>query len=200
MSYSYTRTESWSHTHARKVAGKVAADLRRLQQEYGQPSDSMIEEFLLELTILLTGGYVAEVSYGFDKYGTWIAALNYVADMSGNLDTNDRAGRIPRGTDVSDARFYSYLVFSDKWKTLSPAERLKIEAQLPFVREGAPAPSVGAGGWRSDKCYSSAGCGLRRGAVGGFLAECAGKGALTPTLGPSPRRTSTSPPGSWRMC
>lgn len=166
MSYSYTRTESWSHTHARKVAGKVAADLKRLQQEYRQPSDAMIEKYLAELTILLTGGYVDQVTYGYDRDGTWIAALNYVADMSGNLRVDDRSGRIPRGEDTTGARFYSFLSFSHRWTALSPSEREAIKKTLPFIREEADAPSV-RGGWRADKCYSSAGCGLHRATVGG---------------------------------
>ena len=49
MSYTYTQTETWSRTHARKVGGKVVADLRQMQQEYGSPSDQRLEQYLAAL-------------------------------------------------------------------------------------------------------------------------------------------------------
>src|SRR5437868_8488676 len=97
MTQTYTTTETWSRTHARYVAGKVAADLRQMQQEYGQPTDAAINDYLLELTVLLAGGFVKEVSYGYRRDGAWVVALKYTADMYGNLSTDDRSGRIPRG-------------------------------------------------------------------------------------------------------
>ena len=46
MSYSYTVTESttFTVTHARHIAAKVATDLKRLQRFYGKPSDSAIAD------------------------------------------------------------------------------------------------------------------------------------------------------------
>ncbi len=165
--YTYTTTETWSRTHARYVSGKVAADLRQMQQAYDKPSDSAIDNYLVELTVLLTGGYVSEVSYGFLHNGAYVAALRYTADMNGNLRTDDRSGRIPRGSDVSRASFYSYLKYSQAWRDLPASERQRIERSLPFTRSEAPEPSVANGSWRSDKSYASAGCGLHRATVGG---------------------------------
>lgn len=167
MTQTYTTTETWSRTHARYVAGKVAADLRQMQQEYGQPSDTSIDNFLTELTILLTDGYVKEVSYGYRRDGAWVAALKYTADMYGNLNTDDRSGRIPRGASIDGSAFYSFLEFSDKWHNLSASQREAIERTLPFVRSSGIAPVIRTGGWASDKSYASAGCGLHRATVGG---------------------------------
>lgn len=165
--YTYTTTETWSRTHARYVAGKVAADLRQMQQVYRQPDDTSIDAYLTELTILLAGGYVKEVSYGYRRNGAWVVALKYTADMNGNLTTDDRSGRIPRGANVADASFYSFLEYSYKWQLLTPDEKRRIEESLPFSRSEGVAPTVENGLWRSDKSYASAGCGLYRATVGG---------------------------------
>lgn len=167
MTQTSTTTESWSRTHARYVAGKVAADLRQMQQEYGQPSDTSIDAYLAELTILLTDGYVKEVSYGFRQGGAWVVALKYTADMYGNLSIDDRSGRIPRGANVASSAFCSFLEFSDKWDRLTTSQREAVERTLPFVRSSGVAPVIRAGAWSNDKSYASAGCGLHRATVGG---------------------------------
>lgn len=169
MTYSYTTTETWSRTHARYVAGKVAADLRQMQQEYGRPSDTDIENYVTELTELLAGGYVKEVSYGFRRDGAWIAALKYTADMYGNLTADDRSGRIPRGGNTAGAAWYSFLSYSSAWFALTQAQRDAIERDLPFARSSGEEPIVRTGSWSPDKSYSAAGCGLRRATIGGAV-------------------------------
>lgn len=169
MTQSYTTTETWSRTHARKVGGKVVADLRQFQQEYGSPSDAWLEKYLAELTVLLTDDYIEEVTYGFRRNGQWIVAVRYTADMNGNLVADDRSGRIPRGVDVAGATWGSYLVRNAKWRSLSSAERAAIERQLPFSRNTCAAPTDGGPVRWNDKTYSGAGCGVRRSTVGGVL-------------------------------
>ena len=166
MTYSYTTIETWSRTHARYVAGKVAADLRQVQQEYGGPTDTAIERYLQELTVLLAGSYVKEISYGYKRDKAWVVALKYTADMYGNLSTDDRSGRIPRGANVVGALFYSFLTFSSKWDRLSESKRKAIERELPFVRASGEEPVIRMGNWLHDKTYSSVGCGLRRASIG----------------------------------
>jgi len=167
MSYTYTQTETWYRTHARKVGGKVVADLRQMQQEYGSPSDQRLEQYLAELVVLLTDGLLQEVTYGFRRNNTWVVAIRYTADMNGNLSVDDRSGRVPRGANISGASWGSYLVKNPKWHSLSPAERSAVERELPFEREGAEEPSDGAMVRAGDKTYSSAGCGVRRTTIGG---------------------------------
>jgi hypothetical protein len=167
MTQTYTTTETWSRTHARYVAGKVAADLRQMQQEYGQPTDAAINDYLLELTVLLASGFVKEVSYGYRRDGAWVVALKYTADMYGNLSTDDRSGRIPRGVNVGGAVFHSFLTFSSKWDALSQSNRESIERELPYTRSSGVEPVIRIGAWSYDKTYSAAGCGLRRAAIGG---------------------------------
>ena len=47
MSYSYTTTatNTFTVTHARHMAAKVATDLKRMQRFYGSPSDGRINEY-----------------------------------------------------------------------------------------------------------------------------------------------------------
>lgn len=164
MTQTYTTTETWSRTYARYVAGKVAADLRQMQQVYGVPSDANIVSYVDELTELLAGGYVREVSYGFKRNGEVVVGLKYAADMSGYLATDDRSGSIPRGKDISGAHWYSFLTYSEKWESLASEEQRAIEKRLPFPRTAGSEP---AGNWSRDKTYSGAGCGVRRATAGG---------------------------------
>lgn len=169
MAYTFSTTETWSRTYARYVAGKVAADLRQLQQQYGEPADERIEDYLRELTELLAGGYIREVTYGYKRDGAWVVALRYTADMNGNLSADDRSGRIPRGADLREAAFHSFLALNERWSARSLSELQAIERRLPFVRSSGVEPAIRSGAWYYDKTYSSAGCGLRRATIGGAL-------------------------------
>lgn len=166
MTYSFTTTETWSRTHARYVAGKVAADLRQMQQAYGKPSDTEIENYVQELTEFLDGGYLKEVTYGYRYNGAWVVALKYTADMFGNLSVDDRSGRIPRGANIIGAEWSSFLSYNGKWSSLTPMQQQAFERELPFKRSSGVDP-IARTGWSPDKSYSAAGCGLRRATIGG---------------------------------
>jgi hypothetical protein len=167
MSYSFSTTDTWSRTHARKVGGKLVADLRQMQQEYGLPTDQRLDEYLIELIVLLAGGYLRDVTYGFRRNSAWIAALRYTADMNGNLTADDRSGSVPRGEDITGATWGSFLNKSAKWDELSASARAAIENELPFSRAEASEPTAGAPVRTGDKTYSSAGCGVLRSTIGG---------------------------------
>lgn len=167
MTQSFTTTGAWTYTTAEYVARKVAADLIRMQQVYGEPDDARIEKYLTELAVLLDGGYVKEVTYGYRRNGAWIVALRYTADMSGALQTDDRSGRIPMGVSTDGAWFGSFLEHSKKWDDLLPSQRQTIEAKMPFQRSGGESPTVHVASWISDKSYAAGGCGLRRTTIGG---------------------------------
>ena len=63
MSYSYTfsEVESFTVTHARHMAAKVATDLKRMQRLYGSPSDASIANYEAEVIELLKAGYLGTV-------------------------------------------------------------------------------------------------------------------------------------------
>jgi hypothetical protein len=162
MTTSYTISETFTRSNARYVASKVAADLRLLQRFYWRPTDTEIDDYTGELVELLLGGYIQRITYGFKRGGAWVVALRYEARLDGTLTTDDRAGRVIPGIDIAGASFYSYLVYSQAWDLLDPAERARIKARLPVQRTGADEPSSSNGAWVQDRSYSAAGSGVRR--------------------------------------
>jgi hypothetical protein len=163
MSFSYTLSSSFTRTHARELAAKVAADLRQMQVFYRKPTDQEIDDYVVELVELLVGGYLSSVDYGFRTNSGWVVALSYTVRSDGTLDTNDRAGRVPIGANISGTYWYSYLRKNSKWWDLTQSERYKIESSIPIKRNGTGEPSIGSGNvWVEDKVYSSNGTSFTR--------------------------------------
>ncbi len=124
MSYSYTftDTQSFTITHARHMAAKVATDLKRMQRLYGQPNDVLIANYEEEITELLKIGMLETVTYGYRRDGNWIEpTLRYTAkDLAGISANDDDPGRIRPGADITEAYFYSYLSYNTaSWNGLS---------------------------------------------------------------------------------
>ena len=106
MSYSITATETrtFTLTHARHLAAKVATDLKRLQRLYGELSDARIEQFEGEATELLRQGYLQSVTYGFQRNGNWIEpTLRYTARELADGGIDDDPGRVRPGANVEGA-------------------------------------------------------------------------------------------------
>lgn len=168
----YTTTTTFTVTHARHMAAKVAADLKRIQRFYGGvPTDKAIADYEAELTELIKAGYLGEVTYGFKRGENWIEPmLRYTAaDLVGSsLSNDDDPGKVRPGADTSGAIFYSYLVHSAAWHQLSLAERAIIESQLPIQRSGAPTPEI-SGYLQRDLCYSAGGRALNRSSLRSYL-------------------------------
>lgn len=167
-SYSYTvaETTTFTLTHAKHIAAKVATDLKRIQRLYGSPTDSSIANYEAEIIQLLKAGYLDNVTYGFRRDGNWIEpTLRYTAkELSGGKGADDDPGKIRPGADISNATFYSYLAYSASWHQKTEAERDAFEKTLPFQRTGAPAPGV-EGFLSEDRAYSAGGRSLNRTSV-----------------------------------
>lgn len=168
MNYSFTGSESqtFTATHAKHLASKVATDLKRIQRFYNYPSDSSIASYETEIIELLKKGYLGTVTYGFKKDDKWIEpALRYTAkDLSGMTTSDDDPGRVNPGANVVGASFYSYLTYSSAWDKLTSEERDAFQKDLPFQRGGADEPGID-GYLSSDKTYSSGGKSLERSIV-----------------------------------
>lgn len=168
MATSYVVTDSltFTLTHARHMAAKVAADLKRMQRHYGSPSDIWIEHYETEVVAMLKAGYLGTVTYGFWKDDNWIApTLRYTArDLAGGSANDDDPGKIPMWADTTGAEFYSYMTYSSKWVALSSAERDTFKGTLPFKRGGAPEPGIN-GYLETDRTYSAGGRALCRSSV-----------------------------------
>ena len=168
-SYTVSSTQTFTVTHARHMAAKVAADLKRMQRFYGSPSDTSISNFETEVTELLKAGYLGAVTYDFQKNGNWVEpTLRYTArDLAGAAANDDDPGRVRPGANVSGASFGSYLAYSPAWDNLTQTQRDTFETGLPFSRSGAPEPGV-TGYIQSDRTYSSGGRALDRSTVRSF--------------------------------
>lgn len=168
MPYSYTisETATFTITHARHIAAKVATDLKRMQRFYGEPSDMAIEDYEIEVIELLKASYLGTVAYGFRRNDNWIEpTLKYTAqDLVNRSASDDDPGRIRPGANIYGANFHSYLTYSSAWDSLSEAEKNAFKMSLPFQRTSAPEPDV-SGYFDSDLVYSAGGRSLNRESV-----------------------------------
>ena len=166
MADSYTLTDTFTVTHARHMAAKVATDLKRMQRFYGYPCDTEIAAYEAEITEFLKYGFLEHVTYGFKRNGDWIEpTLRYQArDLVGGPANDDDPGRVKTGCDVTGASFGSYLVRNFAWTIATPDSKEQFDKRLPYTRVGAPAPGV-AGYLVKDRVYSSGGHALDRESV-----------------------------------
>jgi hypothetical protein len=168
MSYSYTltQTSTFTVTHARHMAAKVATDLKRMQRFYGSPSDESIIAYEAEIMEMLKAGYLRAVTYGFWRNNQWIEpTLRYTAyDLMGAAANDDDPGRVRPGAGTTGASFYSYMTYSAEWDALTADQRQAFAERLPVKRGGAPEPGV-AGYFSEDRTYSSGGKALNRASV-----------------------------------
>lgn len=168
MSYSYTNSESqtFTLTNAKKIAAKVATDLKRMQRFYGMPSDYDIQKYEEEVVLFLQAGYLQKVSYGYKKDDKWIEpSIHYTAqELNDSSSTDDDPGKIRPGANITNANFYSYLIKNYKWAILSSDEKEAFNKTLPFQRTGANEPGIN-GHLVQDKTYSSGGKAIIRSTV-----------------------------------
>ena len=168
MSYSFTvsNTVTFTVTHARHMAAKVAADLKRMQRFYGHPSDADITRYEQEATAFLKAGYLGTVTYGFKRGEQFIGpTLRYTAqDLAGGSASDDDPGLIRPRADVEGATFYSFMTYSAAWHAATQSERDSFDKELPFQRSGASEPTIG-GYLSADRTYSSGGRALNRSTV-----------------------------------
>jgi hypothetical protein len=162
-SYTISGSETFTVTHARYLASKVATDLKRIQRFYGKPSDETIAHYEAEITELLKEGYLGVATYGFKRDGKWIVpTLKYTAKaLSGLVAADDDPGRIWPGAKVDGASFGSYITYSSAWQKLSAAEKEAFKRNLPFERGHADEPGI-SGYLSEDKIYSTGGHALNR--------------------------------------
>lgn len=162
-SATYTDSITFTVTHARHLAAKVATDLKRMQRFYNAPSDAHIDAYEREVVELLRGGYLATVRYGFRRGDMWIEPmLEYTSqELAGASAADDDPGRIRPGADTSGASFHSCLTSSSRWHSLSEAERDAVQRTLPFRRVPGVQPGL-SGYLLPDRTYSAGGRSLGR--------------------------------------
>lgn len=162
MTATYTYSETFTVTHARYLASKVASDLFQMQLFYGKPSDQDINNYIEELVVLLLDGYLDSVDYGFKRDSKWVIVASYSAKFGSISTTDDRSGSVYSGADVTGAHWASYLRKSTKFYNLSQAEKDRVENLLPIKREGQPESGFHSGTWVTDRNYYNGGTSLER--------------------------------------
>jgi hypothetical protein len=151
-----TFTTTFTRTHARDIASRVAADLSLMHRYYdGRPSLASIDAYEEEFVELLAKGYLYRSEYGFKKDGDRIVSIRYTVRPGSNEP--DRAGKVPATADVSGATFFSFLEYSTPFLNLSAEEKKAVEEALPLQRGFGSAPGNGKGYWSSDKNYGAGG-------------------------------------------
>jgi hypothetical protein len=164
VSHSYATTASATFTtaNAKYVASKVITDLKQFQRWYGAPADDDIEGYSAELVALLPHRLMSWVEYGFRRAGKWQVSMRYEVRADGALETDSRAGGVPRGHNVTGATFHSFMRWSADWSRLTSAEQQAIYRPLPFNRSIGTEPGYGAGSFTYDRTYSASGNGVTR--------------------------------------
>jgi hypothetical protein len=162
MSSTYTTSETFTRTHARRLAAKVAADMHQCQRFYGHLTDTQIENYEEELTVLLHGGYVESYEFGFKtKDGRRVVSWHYTVSPSGDLEGVRSGGLFPTA-DIASAVMFNFLTPSAAWYALSTAERDKIKATYSVRRTDGSPPQDGSGYWDSSRNYTSGGVAVTR--------------------------------------
>ena len=166
QTFTVTATTTFNVTHARHMAAKVAADLKRMQRYYGEPSDADIAKYETEVIELLQFGYLGEVTYGYKRGDKHIdPTLRYTAKvLAADTGPDDGPGRVSATANTAGATFYSYLTYSSAWLALTDEQRARFKAGLPFQRTNADAPGVD-GEYVDDRTYSAGGRALGRASV-----------------------------------
>lgn len=162
MSFSYTKSSSFTIVHARNLASKVATDMHLCAQFYGKPGEDEIRRYAEELAQYINEGYVKEYEFGYKKDGARVITWRYKVDANGILTSDDRPGKIVPYVDVTGATFFNYLTQNSNFFALSSTDQSRFEAGLPIQRTGGEPPTDGRGYWTTDRNYFSGGQGLGR--------------------------------------
>src|SRR5260370_28427074 len=109
MSSTYTTSESFTLTHAHRLAARVAADMHQCQRFYSRPTDTEIESYQEELIVLLHGGYIKSYEFGFKtRDERRVVSWHYTVGPSGDLEGGRSGGLFP-AADVSGAVWFNLL-------------------------------------------------------------------------------------------
>jgi hypothetical protein len=158
----YTKTSTFTITHARHLSSKVAADMHLCAQYYGLPSEESIRKFAEELAQYINEGYIEEYEFGYQKNNQRVVSWRYRVDENGLLTADDRSGKVVPYVDVTGAVFFNFLTPNSRYYQLTQAERSRFKGSLPIQRTDGQPPSDGSGFWTSDRNYYSGGRGLNR--------------------------------------
>ena len=119
--FSFTHSATFTVTHARHLASKIAADLNACSRLHGRPAISSVESYNEELVELLRYGYLSQYEFGFKRNEMRVLSWLYEVDASGSISSDDRAGKMSAYIDLSGTAFFNFLCYSDITQRLVPS-------------------------------------------------------------------------------
>jgi hypothetical protein len=161
MTFSFTRSTSFTIVHARQLSSKVAADMHLCGLYYGKPTEEWIRNYAEELAQMLNYGYVEEYEFGYKRNERRVVCWRYVV-QGGRFLADGRPGKVVSYAAVTGALYYNFMSYSAAWFALSDRERSNFKATLPVQRSAGSLPSDGDGYWTTDHGYSAGEVGLGR--------------------------------------
>jgi hypothetical protein len=162
VTYSYSTNDTFTIAHARKLAGKVSADMDQCRLFYGEPSTSNIEAYRDELIVMLAGRFVDRYEFGYKTADDRrVVSWRYRVTSSGDLE-GGRSGGLHASADIANAVMFNYLWTNTAWWELTEAARDRVRADHEVRRSAGDPPSDGSGHWVQDRSYGAGGVVLQR--------------------------------------
>tara|TARA_R110002111_G_scaffold177181_1_gene243213 strand:+ start:18015 stop:18527 length:513 start_codon:yes stop_codon:yes gene_type:complete len=161
--FTHTQSATFTVTHAKYLASKIAADLNACSRLHGQPSLSTVEIYNEELVELLRFGYLSQYEFGFQRDDQRVLSWSYEVDASGSISSDDRAGKMSAYVDLSGTSFFNYAWYSNKYHNLTSDQQSTFKDSHSVNRTSGNPPSDGTGYWSgNEKNYSAGGTGVSR--------------------------------------
>jgi len=161
--FTHTTTATFTVTHAKHLASKIAADLNACSRLHGQPSVTAVENYSDELVELLRYGYLSRYEFGFQRDDNRVLSWSYEVNSYGNIKTDDRAGKMSAYVDLDGTTFFNYTWYSSKYSNLTSDQQSTFKDSHPVNRTSGDPPSDGVGSWSgTEKNYSAGGTSISR--------------------------------------
>lgn len=162
MTSSYTTTDSFTLTNAKKLAAKVTSDMHQCRRFYAMPSENGILQYQQELIVLLAGKYVSKYEFGFKtnddkRIVSWLYEVTSAGDMEGGP-----SGGLHASANISKGKWFNFLTTDHNWSSLTEKERTAVNSQHEITRTVGEPPADGSGQWVSDRTYVSGGVAIIR--------------------------------------
>jgi len=161
VSSTYSTSESFTLTNAKKLAAKVTADMHQCRRLYGDPTEADIAAYNEELVVMLAGEYVTSYEFGYQKGDKRIVSWYYTITAAGDLE-GGRSGGLYAKADTGGASWFNFMTTNYSWAGLSEAGRNAVRAKHGITRLTGDPPSDGSGRWVAARTYVSGGVAVQR--------------------------------------
>lgn len=161
VSYTYTTSDTFTLTNAKKLAAKVTADMHQCRRFYGDPTEADVSAYNAELVVMLAGGYVSSYEFGYKSADQRVVSWYYTVTAVGDLD-GGRSGGLYATAHVGGASWFNFISTSQAWSDLTEAGRNAVRAKHSISRVTGEPPCDGSGRWVCDRAYVSGSVAVQR--------------------------------------